>query len=59
MFLEIKKCDSVYILNIDGTEITNVEKYKIITSESGETEVELKLRFNAQISFNQMSSNQA
>ena len=55
MEIKISKIDNLHIVTINGKEIPNVEKYKISTSESGETEVELKIKADASIISVEMS----
>ena len=57
MFIKLSRTNDVKMVEIDGVVIPNVAYYKITTSESGETEVELKFKVNSSIETIEMSTN--
>lgn len=57
MILRISKCEDCYMVEVDDMVIQGVEKYKITTSESGETEVDLKICLNTSMACIEMLTN--
>ncbi len=51
MELNIVKNDDTHTIRIDKMVIPNVKTYKIATSSSGETEIELKLKLDVNAIF--------
>ncbi len=49
--LNIIKNDDTHTIRINKMDIPNVKTYKIATSSSGETEIELKLKLDVNASF--------
>ncbi len=49
MKLNVKKLDSVYEITINEFVIPNISGYKIKTSDSGKTEVLLKIKIDSPI----------
>ena len=47
--LKVMKLDSLFTVFIDKIAVPNVTNYKVTTSESGETEVELKMKLNSEV----------
>lgn len=49
MELKIEKIDQHFSIYINGTKIPNVQQYQLKSSESGETELQMKLVLTTEV----------